>query len=223
MPAAAASAFQLTAARRRLVHHNRLHPSQVDFNSQPREGGWGAVLSVCLCHAKFQLTAARRRLDAVHMLHNLQSLISTHSRAKAAGIPILQRDGGQAISTHSRAKAAGQVKQHAAVFTAYFNSQPREGGWSKGFSECFRALISTHSRAKAAGPNKSGALLGNLPFQLTAARRRLAEHIMSRRRGLPFQLTAARRRLGLLLTIFSAHKTFQLTAARRRLAHRHSR
>ena len=149
----------------------------------------------------FQLTAARRRLVA--------ALIASGCRI--------------GISTHSRAKAAGQVKQHAAVFTAYFNSQPREGGWSKGFSECFRALISTHSRAKAAGPNKSGALLGNLPFQLTAARRRLAEHIMSRRRGLPFQLTAARRRLGLLLTIFSAHKTFQLTAARRRLAHRHSR
>ena len=166
MPAAAASAFQLTAARRRLVHHNRLHPSQDDFNSQPREGGWGAVLSVCLCHAKFQLTAARRRLDAVHMLHNLQSLISTHSRAKAAGITILQRGGGQALSTHRRATASGQV-----VLLLLLPPPPRPTLFP--CTTLFRAkTISTHSRAKAAGakvfPNASVRL-----FQLTAARRRL--------------------------------------------------
>ena len=56
-------------------------------------------------------------------------MISTHSRAKAAGLMPIRRRLSNRISTHSRAKAAG-----AAI--------PEDAK---------TAIISTHSRAKAAG------------------------------------------------------------------------
>ena len=57
------------------------------------------------------------------------------------------------ISTHSRAKAAGCYTPRRGVNRRYFNSQPREGGWI--------LLIVVIAILKA--------------FQLTAARRRLAD------------------------------------------------
>ena len=151
MPAAAASAFQLTAARRRLVHHNRLHPSQDDFNSQPREGGWGAVLSVCLCHAKFQLTAARRRLASqscsgmVGRLFQLTAArrrlaklsntplslppISTHSRAKAAGAKVFPNASVRLFQLTAARRRLGRTNRAHFWEICHFNSQLREGGW----------------------------------------------------------------------------------------------
>ena len=104
----------------------------------------------------FQLTAARRRLDqnALFALYCLP------------------------ISTHSRAKAAGSECPVCSLLSAYFNSQPREGGWLRVFhaaditvrfqlTAARRRLailrlahhttigISTHSRAKAAGRHHS--------------------------------------------------------------------
>ena len=55
------------------------------------------------------------------------------------------------ISTHSRAKAAGWPKTRCHGVQGDFNSQPREGGWTAGFTCAHVACISTHSRAKAAG------------------------------------------------------------------------
>ncbi len=124
---------------------------------------------------------------------------------------------------------------------SHFNSQPPEGGWpSHCSSSALSAIISTHSRPKAAGglpcpvigagmpiisthsrPKAAGRFLRAfrfpIPFQLTAARRRLVIGINGRLRFRLFQLTAARRRLvssGLRTTPPLA---FQLTAARRRL------
>ena len=57
----------------------------MDFNSQPREGGWD---------------------DANIIAFNMRE-ISTHSRAKAAGLRVW-------------------TWRRRAI---YFNSQPREGGW----------------------------------------------------------------------------------------------
>ena len=80
------------------------------------------------------------------------AMISTHSRAKAAGQWRKQMKKLGAISTHSRAKAAGCSLFPDILACQNFNSQPREGGW----------------------------FLLTLPFlvfpvfQLTAARRRLA-------------------------------------------------
>ena len=144
--------FQLTAARRRLDHGRKTLQRPNHFNSQPREGGWLFYLYGWCSNDKFQLTAARRRLAQKASHSGGRFYISTHSRAKAAGFYTLQYTFNQAISTHSRAKAAGLkahelshdeiISTHSRAKAAgsrlhaahsrlpYFNSQPREGGWS---------------------------------------------------------------------------------------------
>ena len=76
-----------------------------------------------------------------------------------------------------------------------FNSQPPEGGclwlWRKSLSR----RVSTHSRPKAAARAKILAASVMLPFQLTAARRRLLSPRAKHTSMGTFQLTAARRRL----------------------------
>ena len=81
-------------------------PSEPNFNSQPREGGW---VSTFLLSTLF--------------------IISTHSRAKAAGYVSWLPEKAFEISTHSRAKAAGKFFHLWHFNTPDFNSQPREGGW----------------------------------------------------------------------------------------------
>ena len=77
--------FQLAAARRRLesysIHRNKTN----GFNSQPREGGWQALPPPKSKKSAFQLAAARRRL--VLLLNHAANIdiVSTRSRAKAAG------------------------------------------------------------------------------------------------------------------------------------------
>ena len=101
-------------------------------------------------------------------------------------------------------------------------------------------IVSTHSRPKAAGRCRPQNLLNTPSFQLTAARRRLAQIDFRAVPKFKFQLTAARRRLGvktlrgLNAWAVSTHSRpkaagprclcplwprsqFQLTAARRRL------
>ena len=124
----------------------------LDFNSQPREGGWrhmsrrpcrGRAFQLTAARRRlekplaarkntllFQLTAARRRLAAVRVQYVNNATISTHSRAKAAGAGLIRAEQRGTISTHSRAKAAGIT--------------------SRSGSDRLIA-ISTHSRAKAAG------------------------------------------------------------------------
>ena len=144
----------------------------------------------------FQLTAARRRLDFEAYKRAEAVLVSTHSRPKAAGDFASVMCVSVGVSTHSRPKAAGCLLWIWVI----------------------RLEVSTHSRPKAAG-----AAWWNwcrpIPFQLTAARRRLGEELLksvlvryvsthSRPKaagygfngywicGDWFQLTAARRRLG---------------------------
>ena len=82
-------------------------PTGRHFNSQPREGGWDINALPSFVRPSFQLTAARRRLGSRFCRAFASYRISTHSRAKAAGLRGW-RGGGAAW---------------------YFNSQPREGGW----------------------------------------------------------------------------------------------
>ena len=85
-------------------------------------------------------------LEAIHN----RALVSTHSRAKAAAVPVPITYLALTVSTHSRAKAAAQMSiccatcalfQHTAarrrlqvshdlvdIFIFCFNTQPREGG-----------------------------------------------------------------------------------------------
>ena len=164
----------------------------------------------------FQLTAARRRLAALATATMQESMVSTHSRPKAAGHTLRRPCRGDHVSTHSRPKAAG------------FND-------SKGIFEFWFQLTAARRRLGFAYivPYR------NKGFQLTAARRRLGwcDHVCVY--ACQFQLTAARRRLvfdterGFLLVNVSTHSRpkaagleqvapahitpFQLTAARRRL------
>ena len=106
------AAFQLTAARRRLV-----------WPTSPVSDGY-----------KFQLTAARRRLALHHVYSSSFERVSTHSRPKAAGgdynangirtwsfnsqppeggwLKMAIQDLWQSgVSTHSRPKAAGAAAE----------------------------------------------------------------------------------------------------------------
>ena len=171
--------FQLTAARRRLAPRPTPAPPHHDFNSQPREGGWLAAMSFFSCPPPHFNSQPReggwRGKNPAHQpaeyfnsqpreggwLDNfintpMRGAISTHSRAKAAGLSYALLGGAADISTHSRAKAAGAL---AGVV-------------------CGFGLISTHSRAKAAGQLfETDSFL--TAFQLTAARRRLASAIIA--------------------------------------------
>ena len=57
-------------------------------------------------------------------------MVSTHSRPKAAGDPLLIHAQIQQVSTHSRPKAAGAKKSRFTLVSMSFNTQPPEGGWS---------------------------------------------------------------------------------------------
>ena len=80
---------------------------QIHFNSQPREGGW---MISRYCHrycCLFQLTAARRRLGLYNFGINT-ALIYFNSQPREGGwTVIVNKINNSYISTHSRAKAAG--------------------------------------------------------------------------------------------------------------------
>ena len=100
------------------------------------------------------------------------------------------------VSTHSRAKAAGLSRQPLPAAPALcFNSQPREGGWKQDVAPSYGvSSVSTHSRPKAAGAVGTVRDMSKA-FQLTAARRRLVKEANFIKILEWFQLTAARRRL----------------------------
>ena len=58
-----------------------------------------------------------------------------------------------------------------------FNTQPPEGGWDTVLTRIDRKRVSTHSRPKAAGATLLLTFRASFPFQHTAARRRLGEHV----------------------------------------------
>ena len=101
------SMFQHTAARRRLAKFlNNLIQAQ-SFNTQPREGGWKLGFDV---DPNF-------------------NYVSTHSRAKAAGLEQAkaQVDGVQFQHTAARRRLVAVCSNNG--IRSCFNTQPREGGW----------------------------------------------------------------------------------------------
>ena len=142
--------FQHTAARR------RLH-GQTSNDSAMR---------------RFQHTAARRRLLKKSKPKADQTLVSTHSRPKAAAFAHFDFFNEALVSTHSRPKAAAFVHFvnlftyfvsthsrpkaaafyfcNALFFDCCFNTQPPEGGCSAFSKMLSHATVSTHSRPKAA-------------------------------------------------------------------------
>ena len=62
-------------------------------------------------------------------VESLTSLVSTHSRLKAAGQYAEYLLSHQTVSTHSRLKAAGRMSIGYLSPDWGFNTQPPEGGW----------------------------------------------------------------------------------------------
>ena len=122
--------FQHTAARRRLAMPQPTTPTApvVSTHSRPKAAGTPKAATSTL--KSFQHTAARRRLDFADTMQiwagrgfntqppeggwsylarrHFASLVSTHSRPKAAGAAKASPKAGRGVSTHSRPKAAGQ-------------------------------------------------------------------------------------------------------------------
>ena len=59
------------------------------------------------------------------------SIVSTHSRLKAAGSSRRKTAFLFSVSTHSRLKAAGLRRSSETRRNICFNTQPPEGGWCK--------------------------------------------------------------------------------------------
>ena len=120
--------FQHTAARRRLLACRQgCLGTSCSFNTQPPEGG-------CVDSGKgFFMT-----------------VVSTHSRPKAAAGERYNTGRPKNVSTHSRPKAAATLQPRPSFFAGCFNTQPPEGGCKSSHSSASRCGVSTHSRPKAA-------------------------------------------------------------------------
>ena len=144
------------------------------FNTQPPEGGWACPL----------LTIFR------------SGMVSTHSRPKAAGFCRFLFGGcTTAVSTHSRPKAAGCTNWRSWATISCFNTQPPEGGWDV-LQHCVGGCVSFNTQPPEGGWFDDVAVAaGEIWFQHTAARRRLANVMTLSTKLTKFQHTAARRRL----------------------------
>ena len=149
-------AFQLTAARRRLVKYKNFILYTHRFNSQPPEGGWPAHFRQALAPSRFNSQPPEGGWSGFFALpikdwrfnsqppeggwllwqypHHHQAGVSTHSRPKAAGLAQNTANECEDVSTHSRPKAAGCAGHDVSVYNG----------------------VSTHSRPKAAGRHAGG-------------------------------------------------------------------
>ena len=171
--AAKSTAFQLTAARRRLDDTPQSVGGTMDVSTHSRPKAAGLLVVIYLIplrvstHSRpkaagkiwclqprpklFQLTAARRRLAFPHGAAICRYAVSTHSRPKAAGPagravpPYIQ------VSTHSRPKAAGpSIDSEPTPFVVSTHSRPKAAGCGRRHPYQ-TGTVSTHSRPKAAG------------------------------------------------------------------------
>ena len=82
--------FQHTAARRRLEKTGITHITTITFQHTAARRRLVRDGHQCLTRARFQHTAARRRL-ALELVEPVEpTVVSTHSRPKAAGFPVYE-------------------------------------------------------------------------------------------------------------------------------------
>ena len=142
--------FQHTAARRRLLQSKRALPYPFMFQHTAARRRLQFVQRFCGMLSKFQHTAARRRLQPLVWGNITSSIVSTHSRPKAAAIRERTMEGRLAVSTHSRPKAAACLRALFFKTICCFNTQPPEGGCNINGEHFIAQCVSTHSRPKAA-------------------------------------------------------------------------
>ena len=126
-----------------------------------------------LPYVRFQHTAARRRLGNTMQLR-LHRLQFQHTAARRRLVQYLPHGCNDTlVSTHSRPKAAGQHTGLCPCRNVCFNTQPPEGGWGGD------PTLKGGSRSFNTQPPEGGWLHQNKNigwqnrFQHTAARRRL--------------------------------------------------
>ena len=145
--------------------------------------------------AEFQHTAARRRLHPRLINYPHQSLVSTHSRPKAAAsaMRISPKLTERFQHTAARRRLRSARCSKSLIFVVSTHSRPKAAA-NRCKSKTLIWRVSTHSRPKAAAHSAMDVSPENL-FQHTAARRRLREFGLVYAQGFQFQHTAARRRL----------------------------
>ena len=187
------------------------------FNSQPREGGWRYTRRLSGAAQRISTHSRAKAAGISSVTFKIGRLISTHSRAKAAGFDTNLDFPSLTISTHSRAKAAGDLIWFALKATYIStHSRAKAAGVDADITDVLY-VISTHSRAKAAG---TGQRLGGCGLTYFNSQPREGG-------WLDFQSFACRiphfnsqpREGGWAVRIdaLRALHQFQLTAARRRL------
>ena len=193
--------FQHTAARRRLARLIRFGLLWAGFNTQPPEGGWpdGAGFfrhAVSFQHTAarrrlvrrleelgiisvFQHTAARRRLVCDSETTQINAIVSTHSRPKAAGLNDLQNKLFDMFQHTAARRRLDKRTRCPEMGKLGFNTQPPEGGWIlQKLPLCVLICFNTQ-------PPEGGWPMSSLfpklgwMFQHTAARRRLGSVCVS--------------------------------------------
>ena len=150
-PIATKHRFQYTAARRRLRHktapvadtgkvstHSRPKAAApaamrflrlaLSFNTQPPEGGCLWLGGCGERRELFQHTAARRRLRAQPSSSILASVVSTHSRPKAAANLRCSVNIIKQTFQHTAARRRLLSRHPPTLHGQSFNTQPPEGG-----------------------------------------------------------------------------------------------
>ena len=119
--------------------------------------------------------------DPAVVLATREFVVSTHSRPKAAGFPVRCQSRHRLVSTHSRPKAAASMLLFMVSVYLFQHTAARRRLQGRARSALAEA-VSTHSRPKAAGfPSIDGVEICR--FQHTAARRRLRSVVQGR--GIP--------------------------------------
>ena len=123
--------------------------------------------------AEFQHTAARRRLHPRLINYPHQSLVSTHSRPKAAAsaMRISPKLTERFQHTAARRRLRSARCSKSLIFVVSTHSRPKAAA-NRCKSKTLIWRVSTHSRPKAAAHSAMDVSPENL-FQHTAARRRL--------------------------------------------------
>ena len=124
------------------------------------------------CFNRFQHTAARRRLVNLIASGHPGSLVSTHSRPKAAGSPSLLMQK-LILFQHTAARRRLGHRRDSARRRDRFNTQPPEGGWAIGAIPRVGVTFQHTAARRRLGVTENFVMFGDL-FQHTAARRRLA-------------------------------------------------
>ena len=123
--------------------------------------------------SQFQHTAARRRLRYATTSAQMQLLVSTHSRPKAAASLESPTQNGRAMFQHTAARRRLRRNAGCAACSQGFNTQPPEGG-CRASSRSSAAPPSFNTQPPEGGcPQAQRWAVQNKVFQHTAARRRL--------------------------------------------------